>query len=327
MNDRVLVMRALCAAASVAMGSAAMAQSCPSAPLVNGGFESGTFSGWTQSGNTGFTAVNMGTFIAGGPVVHGGTYVAHFGPVTTPGTISQVVTANPTDIVTIDFWYAVYTATGSTATNSFSADFDGQNLYAVTNDTTNTAWTHFTYTVVAANANPTLSFTLRNDPSYDFLDDITVCVAPGVGACCHPANNRCSLVVQSSCPAGDNFMGTSTVCVPTPCSATAAGVCCRGSTCNTTVSTATCLGNGLAGAVHTASGSTCNSGGSTTTPCCFADYNKTGGVTVGDIFDFLNDWFAASPYANFGGDGSPATLAVQNIFDFLNAWFAGGCAP
>jgi hypothetical protein len=103
------------------------------------------------------------------------------------------------------------------------------------------------------------------------------------------------------------------------------GVCCRGATCNTTVTAANCTGNTLAGAVHTASGSTCNAAGSTTTPCCYPDYNKVGGITVQDIFDFLNDWFAGSPFAHFGGDGTPTQLNVQNIFDFLNSWFAGGC--
>lgn len=44
-----------------------------------------------------------------------------------------------------------------------------------------------------------------------------------------------------------------------------------------------------------------------------------------DIFDFLGDWFAGFPYANTGGNGSPAALQVQNIFDFLTDWFAGGC--
>jgi hypothetical protein len=106
---------------------------------------------------------------------------------------------------------------------------------------------------------------------------------------------------------------------------TSSGVCCRGATCNTSVSAANCTGNGLAGAVHTSSGSTCNATGVFTTPCCYSDYNKVNGVGVADIFDFLNDWFAGSPYANFGGNGTPASLNVQNIFDFLNAWFAGGC--
>jgi hypothetical protein len=102
------------------------------------------------------------------------------------------------------------------------------------------------------------------------------------------------------------------------------GVCCRGATCNTSVPQASCTSSTLAGAVFAAS-ATCNSGGSATTPCCYPDYNKTGGITVGDIFDFLNDWFAGSKFAVVGGDGNTGILAVQNIFDFLNAWFAGGC--
>lgn len=108
-----------------------------------------------------------------------------------------------------------------------------------------------------------------------------------------------------------------------------AGVCCRGATCSTAVTTAlACSGSLIGGQTAGAAfptGANCNSGGSTTTPCCYADYNKVGGITVNDIFDFLNDWFAGSPYANTGGNGAAGPLAVQNIFDFLNDWFAGGC--
>ena len=109
----------------------------------------------------------------------------------------------------------------------------------------------------------------------------------------------------------------------------ASGVCCRGATCSTTVTTsAACtsslVGGQTAGASFPA-GASCNSAGSTTTPCCYADYNKVGGITVQDIFDFLQDWFASSPYANTGGTGAAGPLAVQNIFDFLTAWFNGGC--
>ncbi len=53
---------------------------------------------------------------------------------------------------------------------------------------------------------------------------------------------------------------------------------------------------------------------------CAADFNSADGLSVQDIFDFLNAWFAADPRADFNGvDG----LTVQDIFDFLNAWFAG----
>ena len=85
-----------------------------------------------------------------------------------------------------------------------------------------------------------------------------------------------------------------------------------------------CSANAPAGALF-APGAGCNSGGSTTTPCCYADYNKVGGISVQDIFDFLADWFAGSAFANTGGNGTPGPLSVQNIFDFLADWFAGGC--
>jgi hypothetical protein len=103
------------------------------------------------------------------------------------------------------------------------------------------------------------------------------------------------------------------------------GVCCRGSTCTTGVTQANCLPSGTAGAAFVPSSNTCNAGGNISFPCCYADYNKSGNVSVQDIFDFLNSWFAGSPFANFATDGSSNALNVQNIFDFLNAWFAGGC--
>jgi hypothetical protein len=53
---------------------------------------------------------------------------------------------------------------------------------------------------------------------------------------------------------------------------------------------------------------------------CVADYNCSGGVSVDDIFDYLNGWFAGAPAADVNGvDG----LTVQDIFDFINAWLAG----
>ncbi|HMN40333.1 MAG TPA: PQQ-dependent sugar dehydrogenase [Phycisphaerales bacterium] len=54
--------------------------------------------------------------------------------------------------------------------------------------------------------------------------------------------------------------------------------------------------------------------------CIHADFNQSGTLTVQDIFDFLNGWFAAVPAADFNQSG---VLDVQDIFDYLNAWFAG----
>jgi hypothetical protein len=144
---------------------------------------------------------------------------------------------------------------------------------------------------------------------------------PDPGACC--TAGACSQTNGSAActSGGGSYRGTGTTCSPNPCS----GVCCRGSTCNATVSQASCTGNTLAGATFSSSSSTCNAPTSNTSPCCYPDYNKVGGISVQDIFDFLNDWFAGSKFAIVGGDGNTGTLNVQNIFDFLNAWFAGGC--
>ena len=53
---------------------------------------------------------------------------------------------------------------------------------------------------------------------------------------------------------------------------------------------------------------------------CPADYDRTGGVSVGDIFAFLYDWFGGASRADFSGNG---VISVQDIFDFLAAYFSG----
>jgi len=58
----------------------------------------------------------------------------------------------------------------------------------------------------------------------------------------------------------------------------------------------------------------------TFTPNCRADFNQSGTVTVQDLFDFLQAWFANNPTADFNSSG---TVSVQDIFDFLQAWFTG----
>jgi hypothetical protein len=87
------------------------------------------------------------------------------------------------------------------------------------------------------------------------------------------------------------------------------GACCNGSTCTQT----------LAGACATASfrgvGSSCSP-----LTCCSADYNRSGTLSVQDIFDFLAGYFAQSPAADFNRTG---VLSVQDIFDYLSAYFAG----
>ena len=138
------------------------------------------------------------------------------------------------------------------------------------------------------------------------------------GACC--IAGACTLTSQAACVG--SFQGNSS-CSPNPCAAL--GVCCRGATCNSGITSAVCTSaNSAAGSSFTTAES-CNASGNAKTPCCYADYNKSGSITVQDIFDFLHDWFAGSPYAKVGGNGTSGTPTVQDIFDFLAAWFTKGC--
>ncbi len=148
------------------------------------------------------------------------------------------------------------------------------------------------------------------------------------GSCCAPAGT-CTTSTQAAC-ANPSVWTLNGVCSPNTCPQPATGVCCRGATCTTALtSQAACtggiIGSPTAGAFFAASGTVCNAGAVSNSPCCYADYNKINGVSVQDIFDFLSDWFAGFPYANVGGNGSGGALTVQNIFDFLSNWFAGGC--
>jgi hypothetical protein len=108
------------------------------------------------------------------------------------------------------------------------------------------------------------------------------------------------------------------IVVPNPCNVVSTGACCSGSSCSATTSAA-CTG---ANTSFSGNGTACNAAGNYTTPCCKADYNHVGGVTVQDIFDFLNGYFTVNLQADANGNGA---VTVQDIFDFLGAYFAG-CA-
>ncbi|MCC6320739.1 MAG: hypothetical protein IT438_04805 [Phycisphaerales bacterium] len=58
----------------------------------------------------------------------------------------------------------------------------------------------------------------------------------------------------------------------------------------------------------------------TNLPCCPADFNNSGDVTVQDIFDFLAAYFSQDRDADFNQSGN---VTVQDIFDYLAAYFEG----
>ncbi len=108
------------------------------------------------------------------------------------------------------------------------------------------------------------------------------------GACCNRATGGCAVVPASSCGAlGGQFRGGGTTCALVTCAAE--GACCDGLICRVVPQTACLtigryLGNGTA--------CVCPSG---VNPCCAADFNNSGAVSVQDIFDFLEAYFEGCP--------------------------------
>ncbi len=92
------------------------------------------------------------------------------------------------------------------------------------------------------------------------------------------------------------------------------GACCTGLTC-TQATAAECTGR------FVGAGAACNAVGNVTTPCCRADVDQSGTLSVQDIFTFLNAWFQRSVgIGNYNGD---CCVSTQDIFDYLAAYFAG----
>jgi len=99
-----------------------------------------------------------------------------------------------------------------------------------------------------------------------------------------------------------------------PCDQSA-GACCFGATCSvTTIPVCSGTFRRFAGA-----GTACNAPGDLRVPCCKADFNQLGTVTVQDIFDYLNAYFMQQPAADTNGGG----VSIQDVFDFLRGYFSG----
>lgn len=58
------------------------------------------------------------------------------------------------------------------------------------------------------------------------------------------------------------------------------------------------------------------------TRLCPADFDASGALAIGDLFFFLQRWFAAAPDADFNHD---AAIGAQDLLDFVGAYLAG-CA-
>ena len=135
--------------------------------VTNGGFETGNFSGWTQSGNTGATFVGAST-------VHGGAFSAALGPVGSTGSITQLVST----VVGRLYRVSYFLQNNGGTPNSFAASFGGATLTSGSN-LASQPYTQAVFTGrVATSASTSLVFTFQQNPSFFHLDDVSVTQVP-----------------------------------------------------------------------------------------------------------------------------------------------------
>jgi hypothetical protein len=137
--------------------------------VVNGGFETGDITGWTEN----FSFFCLGSV---GSIAHTGSYGYANGTAGFPCNLEQTIPTNPGASYDISFWLF---GTGGVP-NLFEAYWDGNLLTSLVNlplATINPAhndFLHFTFTETASTGSTLLSFAFQHDPIYWVLDDVSV---------------------------------------------------------------------------------------------------------------------------------------------------------
>jgi hypothetical protein len=135
--------------------------------VANCGFETGTLSPWTTSGNNPFMGVS------GAP--HTGNEAAVAGPVGSLGFLTQNLVTTP-GAYNIIFWLENDFGAGP---NEFDVEFNGATLLDQTNLPAS-GYTEFMLSGAATGASTALTFSFRNDPAFFLLDDVVVTRAAAV---------------------------------------------------------------------------------------------------------------------------------------------------
>src|SRR5208283_3018046 len=143
-------------------------------PLVNGGLETGDFTGWTLSGEALAEWVT-----ADAQYVQSGMYAAELGPPYALGYLSQSLATTPGQVYLISFW--LYNP-GPGVGNEFQVNWAGTTVYDQINLGT-VPYTNIQILVAASQSNSVLQFGFRNYTFAFGLDDVQVfqatTVAPG----------------------------------------------------------------------------------------------------------------------------------------------------
>jgi hypothetical protein len=143
------------------------AQATPINLVVNGGFETGDFTGWSVGGNSEFVRSDH---------PHTGTFEAKLGNVLSAGFLSETLATIASTTYTLDFWLEADTVLGSPK-NFFDASVNGIRVFdeVVTGrgPIVGHDYQEHSFGFVATGLT-TLRFDSRNDQAFFRLDDVSV---------------------------------------------------------------------------------------------------------------------------------------------------------
>ena len=145
--------------------------------IVNGGFETGNFTGWTVTG-AGFNCGSPSGISNNTP--HSGTYSACFGNPSALTFISQALATTPGQQYAVTFWYAQQPS-NQTPSNEVRVSWDGLIVADVSNVPVRT-WTYAGFYATASGTSTQLQFGFENGPGWFSLDDVQVDAVPEPGA-------------------------------------------------------------------------------------------------------------------------------------------------
>ena len=137
--------------------------------VVNGGFETGNFTGWTLSASS----TNVGNRAG---LVHAGKYGAELGTPATLGSLLQRLPTTAGQTYRLSLWLANPknpNPPNAVTPNEFQVQWEGTTIFDAVNLPV-TAWTNLQFTVTATNSGSQLQFNFQDDPYYLGLDDISV---------------------------------------------------------------------------------------------------------------------------------------------------------
>ena len=130
--------------------------------VVNGGFETGDFTGWTLVGDPTNNFVDTG-------FPHSGRFAAALGETGDIGSLSQTLVTNVGASYSLSFWFA---GDGNTP-SEFTASIGGAPLLDLVNPPAN-GYNQYTYNFNATSTSSILQFSFRDDVYFMNLDDVSV---------------------------------------------------------------------------------------------------------------------------------------------------------